>query len=167
QLRLSPVSRSAGEIITRLQQDARRHDNVEVFWISDFQKSTFGLVDQEVDSSLRFHLVPLSPEASDNIFVDSAYLENPFAVGQEKNSLRVIMRNGGSKDAGQLNLRLSINNIQAATASVSVPAGGTRETSFDLTTGLSGFNKAHIRFNDSPISFDNDFYLALNFTEKI
>src|SRR5690606_26149882 len=41
------------------------------------------------------------------------------------------------------------------------------ETSFDLTTGLSGYNRGVISFNDFPVSFDNEFYLALNFTTKI
>src|SRR5688572_32228659 len=41
------------------------------------------------------------------------------------------------------------------------------ETSFDLITGLNGINRATISFNDYPVSFDNEFYLALNFTEKI
>jgi hypothetical protein len=41
------------------------------------------------------------------------------------------------------------------------------ETSFELASGMSGMNKAVISFNDFPISFDNEFFLALNFTEKI
>ena len=30
-----------------------------------------------------------------------------------------------------------------------------------------GLNEARISFNDFPVSFDNEFYFALNFTEKI
>lgn len=166
QVRLSPVTRRAAEVLARIRQDSHMAEQ-EVFWISDFQQSTFGSVDDRADTTIRWHLVPLSPEMSNNIFIDSAYLDNPFAVGMERNSLRIRVRNDGKKEVDQLVLKLSVNNIQAATASVSIPAGGVQETSFDLTTGLTGFNKAHVSFNDFPVSFDNDFYLALNFTDKI
>jgi hypothetical protein len=70
-------------------------------------------------------------------------------------------------EVDQMNLKLTINNIQAGTATVSIPQRGVAETNFDLTTGLTGRNKALISFNDFPVSFDNEFYLALNFTDKI
>jgi len=166
QIRTSPVSRSMEEIRNRLQQQQSGRAR-EYFWISDFQKSTLGEIPNEWDSASRWHLVPITFAASPNVFVDSAYLENPFAAGGEKNVLTIMVRNDGDEEVDQLNLKLSINDIQAGTATVDIPAGGMRETNFDLTTGLSGLNRATISFNDFPVSFDNEFYLALNFTSKI
>lgn len=166
QIRLSPVSRTANEIMTRIRLADRGPDE-EVFWISDFQRSTFGAPNQRADSSVRWHLVPISPVLNENVFVDTVYLDNPFAVGQEKNSLRVKLMNDGNRVKDQLNLKLTINNIQAATASVSIPAGGESEVSFDLASGLAGLNQARISFNDLPVTFDNDFYVALNYTDKV
>jgi hypothetical protein len=163
QIKLSPISRKASEIITKISDNGTIG---EVFWVSDFQQSTFDNVD-EADTSAKWHLVPITPQLNDNIFIDSAYLDNPFAVGREKNSMVVKVRNDGKNAKEQLGIKLTVNGIQMATLSINIPAGGTAETSFDLTQGLSGLNKAHITFNDSPISFDNDFYLALNFSEKI
>lgn len=166
QVRTSSVSRSLAEIKNRLEQDGSNRLG-EFFWISDFQKSTAGPIPHEWDSTSRWHLVPVALASAPNIFVDSAYLQNPFAAGGEKNSLTVIVRNDGKEDVDQLNLKLTINGIQAGTATVSIPAGALMETSFDLTTGLLGLNRAVISFNDFPVSFDNEFYLALNFTNKI
>lgn len=165
QVRLSPVSRTAREVMNRIQL-ADRGGQEEVFWISDFQRSTFG-TPPPPDTAIRWHLVPISPILNDNIFIDTAYLENPFAIGQELNSLKVKVRNDGKREREQLNLKLTINDIQAATTAVTIPAGGISEVSFDLATGLTGLNEAHISFNDQPVSFDNDFYLSLNYTEKI
>ncbi|RAV99862.1 vWA domain-containing protein [Pseudochryseolinea flava] len=165
QIRLSSVSRTASEIQERIRQDGIRAK--EIFWISDFQKSTFGKLQTNRDSSSNIHLVPIAFAAIPNVFVDSAFLENPFAAGGEKNVLKVRVRNDGMRDVDQLNLKLVINNVQAGTSSVDIPQQGVAETSFDITTGLSGINKAKISFNDFPVSFDNDFYLAMNFTEKI
>ena len=164
QIRFSPVSRTMQEIRERIDQEGR---SKEVFWISDFQKSTLGAVSTTWDSLSRVHLVPMKLDATPNIFIDSAYLENPFAASGERNALQIRVRNDGAREVDQLSLKLMINGIQAATTSVSIPQGGVRETSFDLTTGLSGLSEAKVTFNDFPVSFDNAFYIALNFTERI
>jgi hypothetical protein len=166
QVRTSSVSRSMEEIKNRLQQGGDNRSG-EFFWISDFQKSTAGQIPTEWDSASRWHLVPITFAQAPNIFVDSAYLQNPFAAGGEKNVLTVNVRNDGEEEVDQLNLKLSINGIQTGTATISIPPGAVTETSFDLTTGLTGLNRAVVSFNDFPVSFDNEFYLALNFTSKI
>ncbi|MEX1239114.1 MAG: BatA domain-containing protein [Cyclobacteriaceae bacterium] len=166
QIRTSPVSRSMEEIQNRFRQQESNHAR-EYFWISDFQKSTLGEIPHEWDSASRWHLVPITFAAAPNVFVDSAYLQNPFAAGGEKNVLTVVVRSNGEEEVDQLNLKLSINDIQAGTATVDIPAGGMTETNFDLTMGLSGLNRATVSFNDFPVSFDNEFFLALNFTSKI
>jgi hypothetical protein len=163
ELRLSPVSRSLQEIKDRVENAPQ-----DIFLISDFQKSTVGMpVLKTSDSLQRWHLVPLTYGNLSNVFVDTAYLENPFSSAGEKNILRVKVRNDGKRDVDQLNLKLTINNIQAATVSVNVPRGGVSEASFDLATGLTGMNKARISFNDFPVNFDNELFMALNFTNKI
>ena len=166
QVRTSPVSRSLEEIKNRLGQEQNVRSR-EFFWISDFQKSTLGAIPDEWDSTARWHLVPITFATAPNVFVDSAYLQNPFAAGGEKNVLTVIVRNDGEEEVNQLNLKLAINDVQAGTTTVDIPPGGLAETNFDLTTGLSGFNRAVVSFNDFPVSFDNEFYLALNFANKI
>jgi hypothetical protein len=165
QVRLSPVTRSSADIINRIRLSDPSRDE-EVFWISDFQQSTFG-TPPALDSGIRWHLVPIVPTVNNNVFIDTAYLDNPFAIGQERNSITVRVRNDGNREREQLNVKLTINGIQAATTSVTIPAGAMRDVSFDLATGLAGLNRAQLSFNDMPVSFDNEFYLALNYNERI
>ena len=165
QIRLSPVSRAHKEVVDRISQ-AKTTRSQEVFWISDLQKSTQGQI-VRWDSLSKLHLVPIQFSKQSNVFVDTAYLENPFAAGGGKNVLHVKVRNDGDKAAERLNLKLTINETQAATTSINIPAKGTAETSFDLSTTLSGLNETKLAFNDFPITFDNEFYMALNFTDKI
>src|SRR5690606_23453180 len=133
QVRTSPVSRSMEEIKNRLEQYEGRAQ--EIFWISDFQKSTTGAIPTEWDSTSRWHLVPVTFATAPNVFVDSAYLQNPFAAGGEKNVLTVIVRNDGTEEVSQLNLKLAINDIQAGTTTVDRPAGGQTQAQSDLMTG--------------------------------
>ena len=165
QIRLSPVSRSFAEVQDRIHQD-RSTKGSEVFWISDLQKSTLGPA-VVPDSTVRLHLVPIKFNQQSNVFIDSAYLENPFSAGGGKNVLHVAVRNDGKKEVNQLNLKLTLNKIQEGTASVTIPAQGISEATFDIATTLTGLNEARITFNDFPVSFDNEFVLALNFTSKI
>jgi len=184
QIRLSPVSRSVAEIKERFYNSTTTERSNEVFWISDFQQSTTGHLNVSLyDTTQRWHLVPLTFQPNTNIFIDTAYLENPFVVGGEKNTLHVRLRNDGARAVEQLLVKVSVNGIQTGTSSVNIAAKGMSQTSFDLpvrserlrtpseqagmTTGLNGISKATVSFNDYPVSFDNEFYLALNFAEKI
>jgi hypothetical protein len=165
QIKFSPISRAAEEIFVKLKSDLRR--DREVFWISDFQKSTMGTLPAQWDSLNRWHLVPVKFGSTANVFVDSAYLENPFVSTGEKNVLNVKFRNDGDNEVGDLNVRLSINSIQAGTTQVTIPAKGSTQASFDIASGLKGLNRGHISFADFPVNFDNEFFLALNFTNKV
>lgn len=168
QIRLSPVSRSIHEVKERFSNASKDEFSNEVFWISDFQRSTIGALSPATfDTTQRWHLASLQFQANTNIFIDTVYLENPFVVGGEKNTVHVRLRNDGTKAVEQLLVKLSVNGIQAGTSSVDITAKGASETSFDLTTGLSGIHQAVVSFNDYPVSFDNEFYLAMNFSEKV
>jgi hypothetical protein len=169
QVRLSPVSRSLQEVKTRFDNASASDKAKEFFLISDFQKSAHKQITPALfDSAQRWHLAPLQYMSGiSNIFIDTAYLENPFVVGGEKNTLHIKLRNNGTSVVEQLLVKVSVNGIQTGTTAVNIEAGGIAETSFDIVTRLSGVNKTVISFNDYPVSFDNEFYLALNFSDKI
>lgn len=163
-VRLSPVSRTAAEVKRKIMSDGLAAD---VFWISDFQQSTWGTDAPAFDSLSVWRLVPVPALTTANVLVDSVYLENPFTVGGEKNTLHVLLRNTGSQPTEGLNVRLSLNGVQAATAAVNLEANSTARTSFDLQAGLRNRNEGVISFTDFPITFDNEFFFALNFTQRI
>jgi hypothetical protein len=166
QVRLSPVSRTASEISAHIRRGGQIR-NQEIFWISDFQKSTMGKTIPKPDTTQTWHLVPVAYNKLSNVFVDTAYLDNPFASSGEKNVLRIKVRNDGTEDVDQLSIKLMINSIQMGATSVTVPKGGVNEAAFDLTTRLSGLNRAVVTFNDFPVAFDNQFFFTLNYKEKI
>ncbi|MEQ8424304.1 MAG: hypothetical protein RIA63_06305, partial [Cyclobacteriaceae bacterium] len=133
-----------------------------------FQKSTSGLDGAfKADSASQWHLVPVAFGQSSNIFVDTVYLENPFVIGGEKNVVNIRLHNVGSKRTEGLIVKLVINNIQTGAVSVDLEPNSYAEASFDLASGMRGLNEAKISFTDFPISFDNEFYFTLNFTETI
>jgi hypothetical protein len=162
QVRLSPLSRTYSEIRERAVAD----DN-ELFWISDFQKSTLALEGAGMDSAHSIHLVSLPIENASNIFVDSVFLEDPFMVSGQPNTLHVRVRNNGVKSRDGLVIKLTINQVQSGTASVDLAPSEMATVKFDLAQGLQGMNRLELSFTDFPVSFDNLFYLTLNFSTKI
>jgi hypothetical protein len=162
QLRLSPISRQAAEISNRMQTFTD-----EVFWISDFQKSTWGSDQFQFDTLRQWHLVPVEATSTSNVYVDSLWLENPFVVGGEKNTIHVKLQNDGPRRLEGLIVRLAINGVQAATASATLDADSHGDISFDVSTGLSGLNSGVISFNDFPGTFDNEFFFTLNFSRPL
>jgi hypothetical protein len=161
QIKLSAISRSSSEILGRL-----RETQGTLFWFSDFQKSTFG-DGAKIDSARHVRLVPLTLENHPNIFVDSIYLDNPFAIGGEKNSIHVHLQNASEKNVERLVIKLSINGVQAAATSVNISPHSFTEVPFDLVSGLKGNNRVVVSFNDFPISFDNQFFFTLNYTTRL
>ncbi len=163
QVRLSPVSRTFNEISRRVGGSDQ-----EIFWLSDFQKSTLGEVTpSSIDSLQSWRLVPIGLETATNVLVDSAYLEDPFVVGGQRNTLNVRLRNIGPKAREGLVIRLTINDVQSGTASVNLESNSSAAAKFDLVQGLKGWNRAVVSFTDFPVSFDNEFYATLNFSDKI
>lgn len=161
QVRLSPVSRSFNEVVKRIGEPGNT-----VFWISDFQKSTFG-DESLLDSAWQVRLVPVEYPQVSNVFVDSIYLDNPFIIGGEKNSIRVRLRNDGPRILEGLVTKLTINGVQDATSSVTIEPNSFVETSFDLSRGLKGYNQVVFSFSDFPVSFDNEFYFSLNYSGRL
>jgi Aerotolerance regulator N-terminal len=164
QVRLSPIGRSINDITRKISGT----DLADVFWISDFQKSTLGTFQvQSLDSIRSWHLAPIAFGQVSNVFVDSVNLENPFIVGGEKNVVHVRIRQTGRKKTEGLTVKLTVNGIQTATATVDLNENSFSDIRFDLNSGLTNRNEARISFNDFPVSFDNDFYFTMNFSEKI
>lgn len=171
ELKLSGVSRSATEISKRLQSSASlfNTDQREIYWVSDFQKSTTGLFDEiEHDTTGTYHAIPLEFNTTNNLFVDSVYLENPFFLAREGNSLLVKIRNSGTVRVDDLLVKLFINDSQASTVTVNIKANSSETIQFDLGFQLEKtYNAGRVSFEEYPVTFDNDFYFTINRTDRI
>jgi hypothetical protein len=156
QIRFSNVSRSMAEI----QKKVESTGNPDIFFLSDFQKSTIGR-GQLTDTTMQWRLVPVQTDRVNNIFIDSAWFENPYLTGGDKNRLHVWVRNDGTRNADHLSIKLTINNVLAATATLSIPGNGTTTATFDIAANANQYQELKITLQDFPISFDNEFYLAM------
>ncbi|MEQ8925337.1 MAG: VWA domain-containing protein [Fulvivirga sp.] len=165
-LQLTGVSRSAHEVLNRLASDTDQ-DTIDVFYMSDFQKSTFGDGNHQLVDQMKLNLIPESFATNSNVFIDSLYIENPFLIGSEKLKLNVSIKNRGEVDVSGLGVKIFMDNRQVSTALVDIPALGSREISFNIGYNLKKLNKGRVSIEEYPVTFDNDLYFVINQTDKI
>lgn len=140
----------------------------QLFWFSDFQKSTLGDLSRlKIDTTDQLFLTPLNASALRNVAVDSVWLSTPFVREMQNNSLHVRLRNSGREGVRNLPIKLYLDDIQASTASVSIPANGTGDVVMTINVTKSGFHRGRVVFEDFPITFDNEYYFVIEASPPI
>ena len=160
---LETVYRRQRNLLSSLNPGGRN----QLFWFSDFQKSTAGDLSRlNVDTTDRLFIVPLEAQATRNIYVDSVWLSTPFIREMQNNSLNVRLINGGRETVKNLPVRLYLDDAQTSTASATIPSGGssgstgaTVSLNFNVTT--KGYHRGRIVFEDFPITFDNEYFFVI------
>ncbi|GAB2791839.1 BatA and WFA domain-containing protein [Rhabdobacter roseus] len=163
---LSHTPRSFEQVYRRQQNLMDRYRTAapnQLFWFSDFQKSTSGdLSALELDSTDRLFLVPVQAAPEKNVYVDSVWLNTPFIRELQNNILFVKVSNSGTEAAKDLVVKLYLDNAQVSTASVTVPANGAATAKFNFSLKGRGYKTGRITFDDFPVTFDNDHFFVLN-----
>ncbi|MDX1630018.1 MAG: hypothetical protein R3345_15020, partial [Fulvivirga sp.] len=166
EIEYSSNTRSIEEVYSRILSQEKIPQNI--FWISDFQKSIGAGVDEIVfDSSLHVNLVPLPFTSTKNVAVDSLWLENPFLIGDERLTLNVKIKNYGDIEINDLVVKVFVDDVQSATASINLAPNSVEQISFDLAFELSGVNQCRITFEEFPVTFDNEFYFVIDGQERV
>lgn len=163
---LSHTPRTLSEVYRRQQNLMSRHATAgknQLFWFSDFQKSTVGDLSKiAVDSTNRLFIVPVQATPEKNIYVDSVWLNTPFIRELQNNILYVKVSNSGTEVAENTVVKLYLDDAQVSTASVDVPTNGSANASFNFSIKGRGYKKGRITFDDFPVTFDNDYYFVLD-----
>ncbi len=164
-LHFTHTPRSLLQVYQRQTHLAAKHTTqggTQHIWFSDFQKSTTGdLRKLQVGANDRLFLVPVQAPAVQNVFVDSLWLSTPFVRTMQGNTLVVKLMNTGNNAIQNLSIRLFLDDIQVASSVVNLPANQGATTTFQVTLKDKTFKKGRISFDDTPITFDNDYYFVL------
>ena len=161
--------KTLSEIVQR-QQEAisagEEKTTKKAYIISDFQKS---ITDEEMraDTSIQFSLVPVEASQQNNLYIDTCFLSTPFVQLNTPNELTVVIRNKGNVNAENIPLRLSINGVQKAIASITAPGGSSGEAKLSFTLSESGWQEAVLSITDFPVTFDDNFYFAFNVRKNL
>lgn len=134
----------------------------QLFWFSDFQKSTAGDLSRlSIDTTDQLFIVPLDAQPTKNVYVDSVWLSTPFIRELQNNSVNVKLNNGGRENVKNLPIRLYLDDTQTSTASATIAPGGSAVVSLNFNVTKKGYHRGRIVFEDFPITFDNQYFFVL------
>lgn len=165
ELSLSGAIRSFPEVSKRITSTtfANNVQNYDVYWVSDFQKSTIGIVgDNSVDTTISHHLLPISFSSIANLYIDSIYIDNPFDIEVNKSKVNIVLKNSGQQPISEAVLKLYLNDQQISAKAIDLDGNSSTIVSLDVVYQFEEQNRARFSVEDYPITFDNDFYFNLN-----
>lgn len=128
------------------------------FWISDFQKS---MVDFKGDTAISISLLPLQPVKQHNLYIDSAWLDQPALYQDQAATLMVKIVNGSDKDMENSRLTLTVDGQVKAIADFNVAASGFMLDTVSFTARMPGWKKLEVALTDYPVTFDDKYFLSL------
>ncbi|MFN8231059.1 MAG: BatA and WFA domain-containing protein [Bacteroidia bacterium] len=169
ELKISSATKKTHQILNRQTEflNSGANENKIIYYLSDFQKSTFIKPEIKTDSTININFIPFTPQKTNNIFIDSCWFETPIQQKGIIQKLHVIIKNNGDNVIESGTAKLFINNIQIAINSYSIAQNSKTEKVFTFESKNNGYNYCKIKLEDYPITFDDELYFTFNSTPLI
>ncbi len=170
ELRFSNEYRCADEVNNRFKNlgDVESKSVNSYYWFSDFQKSTMGSLENLVlDSLSEYYWIPVQNKNVSNVYIDSVWLGTPYVKVNQNNEINVKLNYHGSEDNKEVNLKLSIDGIQVSSAVAEVSNGVSKVVKIPFNITGNSVKKCILSIDDSPISFDNQYFFTINPSPKV
>ncbi len=153
-----------GEVIDRFEMLAQQHgfSNSTLFVYSDFQRNTFDLSVAKADTTMQVVVVPMTPEFSSNLYIDSVWLASPIVQIGLTNDLMVRVVNQGDKEVKGLPVSFTMNGTMAASTTVDLEKNGTAEIGMQFVVERNGAQRCCVTLTDHPITFDDAYNFAIS-----
>lgn len=168
-VRPSAKSRHFNDVISRQMQALSKSNASQkiIFALSDFQKNYTDFSLLESDSNFQINLVPITPKATANLYIDSCWMESPVQVQGQANTLLVRIRNTGQQPVEGGRLTLKVNNQTKAISNFSVAAASFITDSISYTISETGWSRTELSLIDHPITFDDSYFLSYNVADHL
>lgn len=169
EIKESAVHRKLNEVISR-QNDILnqfKESNPLSYILSDFQKNFVNAASLKVDTFSQIKFVPVKALNNNNLYIDSIAFATPYRQLNQPEELWVRVVNKGDKKADNVSLKLFINGEQKAIAAANVDAGNSEMIKLGFTIAKPGWQQAHLKLADYPITYDDDLFFSFNVSEKI
>ena len=153
-----------GEVIDRFEMLGKQYgfEASTLFVYSDFQENTFDLSAAKADTTLQVVVVPMLPEFTYNLYIDSVWLLSPIVQAGLTNDLMVRVVNQGDKEVKGLPVNFTMNGSMAASTTVDLEKNGTSEITLQFVVEKNGEQRCSVSLMDHPITFDDTYDFVLS-----
>ncbi len=161
--------RSITEVMKRKQELFSREPkkNQRAYYISDFQISTSGLEHLDFEPQPPAYLIYLQARQSDNVFIDSLWLNSPVVLRGQPVTMNVRIQNNGSQALENQAMRLFVEGQQRTVVSYNIAPGGEEVIELTWSAGSQSFQQGHVEISDYPVTFDDRLYFSYAVTSEI
>ena len=162
EVKISPSVRSLPDVMKR-QEDmfsSVRSMNPVAYILSDFQRSTAGFLNLKADTAISWFFVPVTAVRQNNLYIDSAWFDNPVLQPMQPLKLKVRIRNSSDERLEKLPLQLKINNVQKSVASFIVDPESESTVALPFTNNSSGIQSGILSITDYPVTWDDNYFFS-------
>ena len=162
EVKISNQTKQFDKIIARQKQafETEANSNKIVYIISDLQQNQFQKL-AAIDTSLQVNFIQIKPNVSNNISIDSAWIEQPLILPNTNTFLLVKISNYGNTEITDVPLVFKIDNVQKGIANISCKANSSAEVQLQFSLNDAQYHQAELSLLDNPVVFDDKLYLTL------
>ncbi|UYZ59435.1 BatA domain-containing protein [Hymenobacter latericus] len=165
---VSANSQGLGAQLAWLTSGLRNSNPSSVFLVSDFQRIGFNpSMIMQLGTKQQVYLLPLRFTPAASIYVDSVYVADEFVRPGGDLALQIRLRNGGSKDAQRVGVRVLIAERQVGAFQIDLLAGQTTVTTVRARLNGAQAVQCRVEVDDQPIRFDNTYYFVLKPVSRV
>lgn len=168
-IEITPNTLKLNELSIKINELIRKNKQYPTYLyvISDLQQNIFDIQNNTFEDLSTVFFIPIEQKATNNVSIDTAWIENPLILKSQNNKLFIKIRNYGENEIQKLPITLSINNQQKGFATIDLQKQEEKIITFDITANKKIINKGTIKIIDNPITFDDNFYFVYNTIDKI
>lgn len=133
----------------------------DVFYYSDFQKNSFTAKENVRQMQhIAFTGIPVQGDASQNIYIDTAYLNTPVLQTGQSNKLVVRSRIIGAAPKDMPVIQLSVNGQVKSAATPSYNDKNESIDTLNFSVNGTGWQNIMLTLNDASVRFDDTFRIS-------
>ncbi|MCX6243108.1 MAG: BatA domain-containing protein [Bacteroidetes bacterium] len=169
EVKISPAVRSLGEVMKR-QEDLLsgiRNANRIAYIISDFQRTTAGMQNLNADTTVSWFFLPLETAKQNNLYIDSAWFDNPVLQPSQPARLRVRIRNSSDEMLEKIPLQLTVNSVQKTVASFAIEPSSATTVVLPFTNNEAGIQSGILSITDYPVTWDDNFFFSYRISAAV
>lgn len=148
------------DLLLRLTRSMETESGVQkrIVIISDFQQSSLGNLKKAINQDISYEAVVSAVNITENLSIDSAWIETPVALKGEPLDIHFTIKNQGEKLKENIPVKAFNKGVQLGLVSVTIPAGKTVEGVFNIPFS-NDFEDLSLQIEDEGFGFDNVLYL--------
>lgn len=157
----------AVSVLNRRQEAQFPRAGHSVYILGDFQANQADLDRMHTGELSSVFALPLSPVPTNNLRVDTAWLENPGRLQAQTEVMTLRISNQSKQSYHHVPVRLFVNDSLKAIQPVNLGPGEQIETSLTYRNLKEGFHFGKVEIDDYPIVFDNNLFVAYQVEKEV